>query len=317
MKQLKFIFASALVAAVLVFAACKKDSKDDPVNPSTEVSVDPNPSDEPNPSVDPGSRPAVEAPAADKVRVVVNYASACSDVVVLSSWNNNNDLAQAVKFTKIQDGWWQADLDAAALTAEAEGVANTLRNCKILFAGADGVVPGNWSSQWNAVVDENGDPAEDNAVVIEGKAHLVGDMGMAAMYIEEDAAGTIIWITITGLQDNPCKEKQNFEQITFNVEVTNTDILAAIAANGLYIHGSFTGPNWEGAAMTKVDDNNWTFTATSGEYQLKEGEEYKYTVGAGWDNEAYDENGKTDNRKAIDREMYDTIKKVKGINDAE
>lgn len=316
MKLNKFMIAALFVSAI-AFTACK-DKEKEPEQTTTEQQQGGEQGGEEEKPVTPTEKPEVANPDADHVRVVVFYGSACSDVAVLSSWANNNTLSDAPKFTKIGEGWFQVDLEAKELTAEYGDPAepNGLRNCKVLFGNADGVIAGDWSSQWYATVDGNGDPAEDNQVVIEGKAHLVGDQGMAAMYIEEDAAGTVIWIAIGGLQDNPCKEKTQFEQITWYVQVTDETILAAIEeAGGLYLHGPFVDGSWNGLEMTKVDANNWTITVKStAEYQLQEGEQYNYTLAAdNWDQKALMDNGSGDNRKAIDREVYDEINYMENV----
>lgn len=251
MKQLKFIFASALVAAVLVFAACKKDSKDDPVvNPTTET-PDPTGSDEPVSTL-----PEVEG-TEGAITLVVKFPSLCDGYSIIfagdykesvdngGTWDAPNGAFSAAReFEAIGDGWYKIVMHVS------EG-AESISGRPLQYSAADH----QWSYDWSHSADmlhlEKG--GADDIFADSGFGEI--NLNIAAAYAED---AEVIYIIADEWNLSPCVERLAAGTYTFTINLPE----ALPAGAELYFTGNFPENEW-GASdrlMTKVSDTQYKWT---------------------------------------------------------
>ncbi|MBQ9439412.1 MAG: hypothetical protein IJU35_02280 [Paludibacteraceae bacterium] len=269
MKQLKFIFASALVAAVLVFAACKNDDKDkdEPVNPSTEVSVDPNPSAD--------QYPYYESDCPEGYIRLFAYVpnGVCEEGFVFrgplydgDAWDMFTPFTPVSEIAEIKNNnlpnWYVAVIKMKG-GVEAEGETDLQYSGKACQL-KDGTVDGSWTTQWAEwSIIEFGNYAENEVHNTNGNLQILDQQ------LES-------YIRIDSWQDVPCEVK------TYHTYNVTFKVPAMCQPFDIEVVGGFEEGGWGSApvALTLAGEN--TYTAT---FEAWEGCQFKLREAGTWDNE--------------------------------
>ena len=260
MKQFKFIFASALVAAALLFVACNKDDdKDEPVNPSQEASVDPTG----EPSQEPALLPEVEGTDGSITLVVKFDQGVCAGYKVKfagdykesveagGGWGDPNNTFEYAREMQAIEGWpnWYK-IVLTPTTEESETI-----NGRPLQVGEQF----GWSYDWSHTI-ENGE-----LVLLQGGGEDIWadsgygeiNLSMAVAYATD---AEVIYIECKKWNLQPCVTRLPGGEYTFTVNLAE----AAPAGAILYFTGNFPEKAWgeSDREMTKVTDTQYTWTGT-------------------------------------------------------
>lgn len=244
MKNLKFIFATAILAIALVFAACKKDDDKNDPNPSVNPSVAPDPSEE---------LPLVEATDGAVTLVVKFVVGPCEGYYIDfaghykdHNWGGEGD---GEKFTDMGGGWYKV-----VLFPDEEG---NLEGRPCMVNSPDQA----WNDyHWTADI-ENLEGLEDAVKSVNEFGQL--NLNFGALY-----NGEVIYVKATGWAASPCVSYLPAGSYTFTANLPEPLPEGAV----LIITGTFADKSWGDSdrEMTKVTDTQYTWTGeVPDEFQWK------------------------------------------------
>ena len=296
MKNLKFIFATAILATALIFGACKKDDKDDPVVTPT-TTPDPSGSEDPSGSDDPSvsDYPYYEDVCPEGYVRLFAYipGGVCEEGLVFrgplydgDAWDQLTPFKPVSEVPEIKNNnlanWYVAVIKTKGNVSaeEEEGLAYSGKACLL----KDGTVDGSWSTQWAEwSILEFGNYAENEMHNKNGNLQIMSDQ--LETYIRIDS-----W------KDSPCEVK------TYHT-YTVTFVLPPMCNNfDIEVVGSFEG-DWGSNPVQPLLVSENTYTAT---IEAWEGCEFKIREVGTWDNEViqltvFDNEG---NPKGVDNSVF-------------
>lgn len=249
MKNLKFIFATAILATALILGACKKDDKDDPV-------VTPTTTPDPSGSEEPSTLPAVEG-TDGAVTLVVKFPSICEGYSIIFAgdykesvdnggvWADpDNSFAAAREFEAIGDGWYK-------IVMHVSDGAEAISGRPLQYSAADHQWSYDWAHDGSKLHLEKG--GADDIFTDSGFGEV--NLSIAAAYAED---AEVIYIIADEWNLAPCVERLAAGSYTFTINLPEP----LPAGAELYFTGNFPEKDWGNSdrLMTKVSDTQYTWT---------------------------------------------------------